>query len=109
WLEQHLGPYPFDSFGIVVVDGESGMETQTMVTLGDTEYSLSAAVVVHEAAHQWYGDTVTPADWSDVWMNEGMAMYLQGMWEAEQAGRPVTDVLDTWATYEKQLRRTSGP
>jgi aminopeptidase N len=109
WLEEILGPYPFDSFGIVVVDNESGMETQTMVTLGNTEYSLSAAVVVHEAAHHWYGDSVSPADWSEVWMNEGMAMYLQGMWEAEQEGIPVAEKMDEWATFEAALREDSGP
>ena len=41
WLEDLLGPYPFDTFGTVVVDSASGMETQTMVTLGDTAYTLS--------------------------------------------------------------------
>ncbi len=86
WLEEYLGPYPFDTGGILVVDSESGMETQTMITLGDTEYSTSPATVVHEFAHQWYGDQVTPDDWRDVWMNEGWAMYLQLMWESEQAG-----------------------
>ena len=60
WLEQYLGPYPFDTFGILIYDGESGMETQTMVTLGATPYATSKAVVVHELAHHWYGDTVTP-------------------------------------------------
>jgi len=109
WLEHVLGPYPFDSFGIVVVDNDSGMETQTMVTLGDSAYSLSAPVIVHEAAHHWYGDTVTPADWSDVWMNEGMAMYLQGMWEAEQEGVPVEQKMDEWAELESGLRARSGP
>ncbi|MCX6399109.1 MAG: M1 family metallopeptidase [Propionibacteriales bacterium] len=109
WLEKYLGPYPFDSFGIVVVDNESGMETQTMVTLGSTTYSLSPAVVVHEAAHHWYGDTVSPADWSEVWMNEGMAMYLQGMWEAEQEGITVAQKMDEWATFEVDLRRGAGP
>lgn len=109
WLEKILGPYPFDTFGIVVVDNESGMETQTMVTLGDTEYSLSPAVVVHEAAHHWYGDTVTPADWSDVWMNEGMAMYLQGMWEAEQEDISIEEKMDQWAGFEAQLRDSAGP
>ncbi|NHA01408.1 hypothetical protein G5V59_20485 [Nocardioides sp. W3-2-3] len=109
WLEKILGPYPFDTFGIVVVDNDSGMETQTMVTLGDTDYSLSPEVVVHEAAHHWYGDTVTPADWSDVWMNEGMAMYLQGMWEAEQEGVPVADKMDQWADFEASLRASAGP
>ena len=48
WLEKRLGPYPFDSFGVLVVDNDSGMETQTMVTLGDSPYSLSEAVLVHE-------------------------------------------------------------
>ncbi|MBM7516838.1 M1 family metallopeptidase [Nocardioides nitrophenolicus] len=109
WLEDLLGPYPFDSFGVLVVDNDSGMETQTMITLGDTPYSLSEAVLVHEAAHHWYGDTVTPADWSDVWMNEGMAMYLQGMWEAEQEGISMARKVDQWAAFEPDLRAESGP
>ncbi|MFC5729518.1 MULTISPECIES: M1 family metallopeptidase [Nocardioides] len=109
WLEDILGPYPFDSFGIVVVDNESGMETQTMVTLGDTAYSLSAAVVVHEAAHHWYGNSVSPADWSEVWMNEGMVMYLQGMWEAEQEGISIVEKMDQWAAAETSMRAESGP
>lgn len=109
WLEQYLGRYPFDTFGIVVVDSESGMETQTMVTLGDTAYSLSEAVVVHELAHHWYGNQVTPSDWRDVWMNEGMAMYLQGMWEAEQAGISVDEQMDRWAGFEDDERRFAGP
>jgi aminopeptidase N len=74
WIEDRLGPYPFSSLGLVVVDSNSGMETQTMITLGTTDYTLSPSVVVHEMIHQWYGDQVTPRDWRDVWMNEGMAM-----------------------------------
>ena len=109
WLEDKLGPYPFDSFGVVVVDSTSGMETQTMVTLGDTSYITSPAVVLHEMAHQWYGNTVTPNDWRDVWMNEGMAMYLQGWWEAEDDGITVQQQMDFWATFEDEERRFAGP
>ncbi|TIC84977.1 M1 family metallopeptidase [Nocardioides sp. GY 10113] len=109
WLEELLGPYPFDTFGIVVVGRDSGMETQTMVTLGNTPYTTSAAVVVHELAHQWYGDTVTPADWSDVWMNEGTAMYLQGLWQAEQAGISIEEKIDSWARGEAAERAEAGP
>ncbi len=109
WLEQHLGPYPFDTFGILIYDGNSGMETQTMVTLGATTYSTSRNVVVHELAHHWYGDTVTPADWSDLWMNEGMAMYLQGMWEAEDEGVTIDQKMDDWADFEDEERRYAGP
>ncbi len=109
WLEQYLGPYPFDTFGIVLNDGESGMETQTMVTLGSTAYSTSKAVVIHELAHQWYGNTVSPADWSEVWMNEGMAMYLQGMWEAEDEGVTIDEKMDDWAAFEGFERADAGP
>ena len=84
WNEQHLGPYPFDSLGFLVVDSESAMETQTMITLGNTPYTRSPRVIQHEITHQWYGDVVSPTDWSDVWMNEGMTMFLQGAFEADR-------------------------
>jgi len=109
WLEKLLGPYPFDSLGFVLVDSRSGMETQTMITLGATDYTTSAAVLVHEMAHQWYGDEVTPQDWRDVWMNEGMAMYLQGCWQAEADHRSVDAVMDDYASLEAASRAESGP
>jgi aminopeptidase N len=109
WLESLLGPYPFDSLGFLLVDSRSGMETQTLITLGATDYTTSAAVLVHEMAHQWYGDEVTPDDWSDVWMNEGMAMYLQGCWQAQEDGRSVDSVMDEYASFEGTLREEAGP
>ncbi len=109
WLEDRLGAYPFDSLGILVVDSESGMETQTMITLGDTRYATSPGVLVHEIIHQWYGDLVTPVDWRDVWMSEGMATYVQGVWMAEDQGVTSTDVMDYWATFEDEERAKAGP
>ena len=109
WLEALLGPYPFDSLGFLLVDSLSGMETQTMITLGATDYTTSAAVLVHEMAHQWYGDEVTPDDWRDVWMNEGMAMYLQGCWQAQADGRTVDAVMNDYADLEPAMRAKAGP
>ena len=109
WIEDRLGPYPFSSLGFVVVDSTSGMETQTMITLGATDYTLSPAVVVHEMIHQWYGDQVTPRDWRDVWMNEGMAMYLQVLWEAQEFGFDVEQPLNDWAGIDQQQRSSAGP
>jgi aminopeptidase N len=109
WLEKLLGPYPFDTLGIVLVDSMSGMETQSMITLGTTDYTTSSGVLVHEMAHQWYGDVVTPSDWRDVWMNEGMAMYLEGLWDAHLDHEPIEYTMDYWAGFEKRLRRESGP
>ncbi len=109
WIEERLGPYPFDSLGFVTVASTSGMETQTMITLGDTAYTTSPEVVVHEMVHQWYGDQVTPDDWRDVWMSEGMTMYLQLLWEADHGGRSIQAMMDTVADLDRGLRRAAGP
>jgi aminopeptidase N len=109
WLEQRLGPYPFGTLGFLVVDSRSGMETQTMITLGDTRYATSPEVLVHEMAHHWYGDEVTPRDWRDVWMSEGMATFLQGTWMGEHGPEPAADLFGTWASYDARLRREAGP
>ena len=109
WLEEYLGPYPFDTGGILVAETDAGMETQTLITLGDNPYATDPSTVVHEFAHQWYGDRVTPEDWRDVWMNEGMAMYLQLMWDAEQQGVDITTVLDSYVDAEAEERAAAGP
>ncbi|MDN4173333.1 M1 family metallopeptidase [Nocardioides sp. SOB77] len=109
WLEERLGPYPYDTAGAVLVESVSGMETQTMITLGISDYTLSPAVIVHELAHHWYGDQVTPADWRDVWMNEGMAMYLQILWQVERDGADLEAALDGYAVREAEERAAAGP
>ncbi|QIK75063.1 M1 family metallopeptidase [Nocardioides piscis] len=109
WIEDRLGPYPFSSAGIVLVDSESAMETQTMVTIGDNDYVRSPAVIVHELVHQWYGDQVSPADWRDVWLNEGMTMLMQGLWEADEAGAPIEATMSRWRAADQTLRDDFGP
>ncbi|MGB0100064.1 MAG: M1 family metallopeptidase [Nocardioides sp.] len=109
WLEDRLGPYPFDRLGFLIVDSRSGMETQTMITLGDTRYATSPEVLVHEMAHHWYGDSLTPVDWRDVWMNEGMATYLQGAWQSYDAGLPLDPTVEQWHTFDERLRSEAGP
>ena len=109
WLEERLGPYPYDTLGFVVVDSLSGMETQTMITLGDTAYATSPQVIVHEIAHHWYGDAVTPVDWRDMWMNEGMAMYLQAVWDSEHGGPPLAATMARWAALDAEQRADAGP
>jgi aminopeptidase N len=109
WLEEKLGPYPFSTLGAVVVDSQSAMETQTMVTYGNTGYTLSDEVILHELCHQWYGDLVSPADWRDVWMNEGMTMYLQGQFQADQSGRSINSIMNQWALQESGDRKAAGP
>jgi aminopeptidase N len=116
WLERRLGPYPFDRVGIVVTPGASAMETQTMVTLGRRNYGLGrfhvGSVVVHELAHQWWGDAVTPSQWRDLWMSEGMATYLHARWEDDHSDRPGTEwrrVVSGWAGSDQLYRAVYGP
>ena len=109
WAEERLGPYPYDSLGFLFVDSTSGMETQTMITLGLTDYATSQPVLVHEVVHQWWGNLVTPRDWRDLWMNEGMTMYLQAMWESEHGGPALDAILAGWASSAAELREQAGP
>jgi len=110
YLEGLVGRYPLPSLGVLVVPAMSAMETQSMVTLGTNGYTLSRDVIVHEIAHQWYGDTVTCADWSDLWMNEGMATYLAEVnWTSEHSGKSRDDILRRFAEFAGPLRAQYGP
>lgn len=93
WLERKLGPYPFDRVGVVVTPGSSSaMETPTMITLGRDNYRYGnrdvTETLMHELTHAWYGDTVTPTDWSDLWMNEGMTMFLESQYSVAEGWKP---------------------
>ena len=109
WLEGRLGEYPFATAGTLVVPSDSGMETQTLITLGTNEYVLSDEVLVHELTHQWFGDLVGPADWVDVWINEGITMYLQYVYQAETTGKPLDTVMRSLVVEDQFLRDQAGP
>ena len=109
WIEERLGPYPFSSAGIVLTDSMSAMETQTLISLGNNDYVRSPDVITHEMVHQWYGDKVTPSDWRDVWLNEGMTMLMQGLYQADRTHVPFEEIGDVWALRDEELRAEFGP
>ncbi|MFD9332661.1 M1 family metallopeptidase [Streptomyces sp. NPDC060065] len=95
WEEYNFGPYPFSSTGAIVDrqdDVDYALETQTRPVFPgapDTE------LLVHELAHQWYGDSVTPRTWRDMWLNEGFATYAEWLWQEDHDGDSAEETFDS--------------
>jgi aminopeptidase N len=91
--ERRFGRYPLTSVGIVVDDTRVGyaLETQNRPVFDGRPDRLT---LVHELAHQWYGDSVTPRTWEDIWLNEGFATYSEDLWTAAHGGRSTKAAFD---------------
>ncbi|MEU0157549.1 M1 family metallopeptidase [Streptomyces sp. NPDC006261] len=103
WMERRVGRYPFETYGVLVADSRIGfaLETQTLSLFGRSLFTEPAypewyvdSVMVHELAHQWFGNSVSPASWSDLWLNEGHASWYEGLYAEENGG----------ATLERRMR-----
>jgi aminopeptidase N len=106
FLEQHYGPYLFPTAGVLFLPDMVGMETQTMITL---YAKIPADDLLHELAHHWFGDAVTPDTWEGLWLNEGFAMYSQFLWDAQQQGIPMDTYMADYRGRDQQLRTLDGP
>ncbi|MFK8849240.1 M1 family metallopeptidase [Streptomyces sp. Ac-502] len=87
YFAQVFGPYPFEETGAIVDDmPQAGfsLETQTKPVYSAVR---SESTIAHEVAHQWFGDSVTPRNWRNIWLNEGFASYAQWLWDEHKGTR----------------------
>ena len=98
WFSELLKvPYPWNKYAQVVVSDFifGGMENTTATTmyehiLLDERAALDVTsddLIAHELAHQWFGDLVTCRDWSEGWLNEGFATFMEHVWREHHLGR----------------------
>lgn len=88
------GPYPFDAAGAIVDSAEKvgySVETQTKPVF---PYAPDQETLVHELAHQWFGDSVTLARWRDTWLHEGFATWSEWIWSEHEGRRSAAQQFD---------------
>lgn len=117
WTEAKFGRYPFSVYGLHIYGGYTdALENQTLSLFSTNWFKLNAAghptyenTMIHELVHQWYGDSVTPADWQQAWLNEGPAVYYAALYSEERGWSVLTDKMK--ATYAKldAIRAKDGP
>ena len=114
-LEAVFGPYPGGSTGVVVDQLDTGYALETQ----DRPFfpgGIGQETLVHELAHQWWGDAVAPADWNGLWVNEGMASWVPvreagedteaeffGTWSSTSSASPLWTVPPSGMTQTEDL------
>jgi aminopeptidase N len=91
WESHIYGPYPFAAAGSAVDVADLGyaLETQSRPIYA---FAPDRTTVVHETAHQWFGDSVSLERWPNIWLNEGLATWTQWYFAEQHGGRTAQQV-----------------
>ncbi|MBI4474102.1 MAG: M1 family metallopeptidase [Acidobacteria bacterium] len=88
FFSENIGPYSYEKLANVQAAGlNGGTEHATAIFYGERGVSEGRGPVVHEIAHQWWGNAVTERDWDDVWLSEGFATYFTLLFTEHVEGR----------------------
>ncbi|WP_030235333.1 MULTISPECIES: M1 family metallopeptidase [unclassified Streptomyces] len=118
WMQSKVGRYPFETYGLLVADVSTGFELETQtLSLFERELFTEPAhpkwyvesIMVHELAHQWFGDSVSPRTWSDLWLNEGHATWYEALYAEERGGKPLRDRMKSAYGVSDGWREAGGP
>ena len=134
FFSQTIAPYPYEKLALIVAATRfGGMENSSAIVFANNLFdqrqtelnapagssnSVSAhfgiptrmeAVVAHEIAHQWFGDSVTESTWADLWLSEGFATYFAGLfiekYDGEAAFREyMRDASQRYFSFAKRSR-----
>ena len=99
YFAQIYGEYPFinEKYGIAETPNRMGSlehQTITSLTYRATQSDVNWDVIVHELAHQWWGDWVTCETWNHLWLHEGFATYSEVLFHEYDAGEPAGLFMD---------------
>lgn len=107
-FDRFFGPYPQEACTLVVTadELEIPLEAQGLAVFGMNHLVPAAQrLVAHELAHQWFGNSVGIARWSDIWLNEGFACYAEWLWSETSGGASVEScVADYYARLAAKPR-----
>ncbi|MEV0170537.1 M1 family metallopeptidase [Streptomyces sp. NPDC050803] len=126
WIERRLGAYPFETYGLLPCNSDAekpfdftGLETQTLTIYRPNyllqEESKIGSHMMHELVHSYFGNSVSPATWADLWLNEGHADFYGLLYRYERGWPDSIGLTSLEArmkhTYARgdQWRRDSGP
>ncbi|MGW8377305.1 M1 family metallopeptidase [Streptomyces sp. ODS28] len=118
WMERQAGPYPFGNYGVLVADATTGfaLETQTLSLFEKRVFTTEGvpgwyrdSLMMHELAHQWFGDSVTPRTWGDLWLNEGHATWYEWLYGQHGGGPKAAERAKEAYEQSDGWRKKYGP
>lgn len=116
WLNRQIGvDYPLQNYGSLGLEADFGfaLETQTVSLYPADIFTIDEpwveTIMVHELAHQWFGDYVAPATWSDLWLNEGHATWYELRYGQKLGEGTLEDAMKAQYAQGDTYRKAYGP